>query len=342
MNVEGIELDLHGLQIFPGLINAHDHLGLALFPRLGSGPWRNARQWAEDVYHPERDPVLTHRGVPRHLRLLWGGLRNLLAGVTTVCHHDPPNEVFDQEFPVRVVRRLGWAHSLYFTPDIEACSEATPPGAPFVIHLGEGTDESAAEEIFELHRRGALTSQTVLVHAVGLRESGWNLVREAGVSIVWCPRSNLFTLGQTLSMQLLESGIPIALGTDSPITAQGDLLDEIRFVREAYGLSDPALKTLTIDAPARMLRLEPTPGDWIAAKEFGEPPELVVMENQIRLASARLFNTFPVSIKSSFEAVQYEDRPTVHLRWPVRGLIEETQFYLPSESLRLGGRRISA
>jgi len=33
--VEGVELDLEGLQVLPGLINAHDHLEFALFPRLG-------------------------------------------------------------------------------------------------------------------------------------------------------------------------------------------------------------------------------------------------------------------------------------------------------------------
>ena len=227
MKVDGADLDLTGLQILPGLINAHDHLHFALFPRLGSGPYANATDWAQDIYHPDRDPVRRHLLVPKHLRLIWGGLRNLAAGVTTVSHHDAYHPVFDEDFPVRVIKEYGWAHSLAFTEDVRARFDATPPEAPFVIHLGEGTDASAAEEIFRLHELGALDRRTVLVHAVGLTREGWDLVRTTGASVIWCPRSNLFTLGRTLSREIIESGIPIALGTDSSLTTEGDLLDEL-------------------------------------------------------------------------------------------------------------------
>ena len=87
--------------ILPGLINAHDHLHFALFPRLGAGPYPNATAWARDIYHPEREPIRSHLRVPKRLRLLWGGLRNLLSGVTTVGHHDPFDAVFDEDVPGR-------------------------------------------------------------------------------------------------------------------------------------------------------------------------------------------------------------------------------------------------
>jgi hypothetical protein len=132
--VEGIEIDLAGLQVLPGLINAHDHLEFALFPRLGRRYYGNATEWARDIYRPEESPVREHLQVPKPSRLLWGGLRNLACGVTTVCHHNPYEAVFDDDFPVRVVKRYGWAHSLAFEPALRACYEATPPGAPFLIH----------------------------------------------------------------------------------------------------------------------------------------------------------------------------------------------------------------
>ena len=100
--------------------------------------------------------------------MIWGGLRNLAAGVTTVSHHDAYHPIFEEDFPVRVIKNYGWAHSLAFTEDVRGCFEATPPGAPFLIHLGEGTDADTAEEIFRLHDLGALDERTVLVHAVGL------------------------------------------------------------------------------------------------------------------------------------------------------------------------------
>src|SRR5574341_1387463 len=48
----GVEVDLHGYLILPGLINAHDHLEFNLYPRLGRGPYANAGAWARDIYHP--------------------------------------------------------------------------------------------------------------------------------------------------------------------------------------------------------------------------------------------------------------------------------------------------
>src|SRR5712671_2457930 len=122
--IEGV--DLTGLRIFPGLVNAHDHLEFALFPQLGNGIYPNATAWARDIYHPDRSPVREHVRIPKQLRLLWGGLRNLAAGVTTVSHHNPYDPCFDEDFPVRVVERYGWSHSFSFGDDVAACHARTP------------------------------------------------------------------------------------------------------------------------------------------------------------------------------------------------------------------------
>jgi len=329
MKVEGVDLDLSGLQVLPGLINAHDHLQFALFPRLGEGPYANATEWARDIYHPDHEPVHSQLTVPKEVRLIWGGLRNLIAGVTTVSHHDEYHSVFDRkDFPVRVIKNYGWAHSLEFTKDVRECFRRTPPGAPFLIHLAEGTDRSAAQEVFRLHELGALTDKTVLIHAVGIPPEGWDLIRRAGASVIWCPRSNLFTLGRTLDEEIRNSGVPIALGTDSPLTAEGDLLDEIQFVRLYDG-----------PAAARILRLPPYPHDFIAATEVGCPPELVVIDGTIRLISPRLAQVLPAALRDLFHSLRIETRPCMQVRFNIPKLLEQTRQHL--ETIRLGGRIVS-
>lgn len=331
VSVEGVELDLTGLQVFPSLINAHDHLHFSLFPRLGNGPYANATEWARDIYHPDREPVRSHLAVPKHLRLIWGGFRNLLAGVTTVCHHDEYHPAFDSDFPLRVVRHYGWAHSLAFTKDVRARFESTPPDAPFLIHLAEGTDESAAGEIFRLHELGALTDRTVLVHAVGLTQEGWDLAERAGASVIWCPRSNLFTLGRTIET---PAGVRVALGTDSSITTEGDLLDEIQFAQSRVA----NVCELVSAAACDVLRLLAEPGDWIAAVKFGAQPELVVIGGQIRLISPRLAAQLPPDHRQELHPLRVGRRAPVLVRWNIPRLIAETRTYLGE--IRLAGREV--
>ena len=74
----GPVIDVPGCLLLPGLINAHDHLEFSLFPKLGRGPYANATEWARDICHPDRTPVKEHLSVPKSVRLIWGGLKNLL------------------------------------------------------------------------------------------------------------------------------------------------------------------------------------------------------------------------------------------------------------------------
>ena len=290
----GPALDLGGLIALPGLINAHDHLEFALFPRLGvERRYRNAREWAESIYRPDESPIREHLRVPKADRLQWGALRNLLSGVTTVCHHNPYEaEVFETDFPVRVVREMGWAHSLSFGGEAAARFAETPREWPFVVHAAEGIDEEARAEIQQLDELGVLSDRTVLVHATACGDAEWDLLERRGCGIVWCPLSNVFLFGRTLLAEHVLRSEAIALGTDSSLTAVGGMFEAFGCAA-AQGVPPPKLYSMVTGGPARILRLPSgagtlaagAPADWIALRDHGcEPCEALLGEPELELA----------------------------------------------------------
>ena len=336
-------LDLSGYIVLPGLINAHDHLEFNLYPRLGRGPYANAGDWARDVYHPDRSPILEQRKISKTTRLLWGGLKNLMCGVTTVCHHNPMGfAVFDRNFPVRVVKQFGWAHSLEFSPDLEEQFRATPADWPFIIHLGEGTDEKARREIFRLDEMGMLDDRTILVHAVALDRAGIERARRKGASIVWCPSSNQFLLGRTIGAEIRGSGIPIALGSDSALTAEGDLLDELR-VAHGCGASPEELYRMVTGTPARMLRLPTASADFAVFRDAGATPAqtllsgarpaLVIVDGKIKLTAFEF-----AAARKGLSRLAVEGRADVLVAADVAGLYRRAARELGE--VRLAGKLV--
>jgi cytosine/adenosine deaminase-related metal-dependent hydrolase/ubiquinone/menaquinone biosynthesis C-methylase UbiE len=354
------DVDLTGFLVLPGLVNPHDHLEFALYPRLGRSNYKNFLEWADDVHRPDYSPVREHRQVPREVRLWWGGIRNLLCGVTTVCHHNPYEPaVFEDDFIIRVLREYGWAHSLPMDPNVGAKKQQTPKGQPFLLHLGEGIDERSAAEIFELHQSNALDEDTVLIHGLAIDKSGRKLLRSARAGLVWCPSSNIFLFGETLSSSDLREIPRLALGSDSPLTAEGDLLDELRFAHEFIGVSPQDLYSCVTRNAADLLRLKNgegtlrvgAPADLIAVRDTGMSPadtlatlshsgvELVLLGGCVQLASKEMIKRLPPAATQGLQPLCVEG--TVRwIRAPLRWLFAQTTPHLGSE-IRLGGKRIS-
>lgn len=288
------ELELDGHLIFPGLINAHDHLQLNSIPPLRSGrPFANSYAWIDAfAAHLAEPAVAAAKAVPQERRYLQGGLKNLLGGATTVAHHDPWHRTLDDPaFPVRVLREYGWAHSLglglqepppgrprYGPPPVESF-QSTPPQWPWLIHLAEGTDSVAAAEFAKLEELQMVAENTVLVHAVGLSEFDVTRVIQRGVGVVWCPSSNLAILGSTLEARRLFDAGRLALGTDSRLTGGRDLLAELRVAAEHSDLTPrEVFRLVTCDA-ARILRVPIAGGlqagqraDFLVLRDGGGDP----------------------------------------------------------------------
>ncbi len=351
---DDISLDLSGYLVLPGLINAHDHLEFNLFPKLGGGVYTNALDWARDVYQPNHEPVKRHSSLDKRARLVWGSLKNLLSGVTTVAHHNPYDDVFNDTFPVRVVRRYGWAHSLDFSPDIAERYQATPPNWPFIVHAAEGTDWRARQEIQRLADLGLLSTRTVLVHAVGASREDWTLMAARGTSVIWCPTSNLEMFDATISNYAHTSGVTIALGTDSAISAQTNLGEEIAIARNVQNIPLETLYAMVTTNPARMLRLDDGEGElrgggaanFTVVKDYGQSPaetlidfwpEAVVVRGKIRLMSSGFFKKVPIQ---GFHPLHVGSN-TWFVDVDLPNLFRETVGAIGSD-IRLVGRSVSA
>ena len=283
-----LRIDLQGARLLPGLINAHDHLQLNALPRLKyRETYENAAQWSADIDpRLQLDPQLrAHRALPRFYRLLIGGLKNLLSGVTTVAHHDPGHAMLHAPgFPVRVLDQMGWAHSLALDGEeaVQLSERRTPDAQPWIIHAAEGVDAAAGAEFDRLEALGCIGPRTVLVHGLALREAQQRRLVQAGAGLVWCPGSNFHLFGRTLDPDALSRLPRLALASDSRISGERDLLAELALARRLTGWDEPRLQALVSTQAANLLGLQDR-----GALEPGQLADVLLLPPGLPLSQAR-------------------------------------------------------
>jgi cytosine/adenosine deaminase-related metal-dependent hydrolase len=178
----------------------------------------------------------------------------------------------------------------------------------------------------------------------------------ACAGVVWCPTSNHFLFGRSLDRSALKSALPIALGSDSAITGDGDLLDELRFAQQTVD-AFRLYRMVTCEA-ARMFKLPSGfgricnggPADLLVIRDTGSLPavallesypELVLVKGQIRLVSAGLAERCPPEVMDSLEAIEVEGRGIYFVAAPVSTMLKQTKRLLQRPA-RLAGKEIAA
>jgi cytosine/adenosine deaminase-related metal-dependent hydrolase/ubiquinone/menaquinone biosynthesis C-methylase UbiE len=288
-------IDLTGYTLLPGLINAHDHLEFSLFPRLGHGPYENCADWYSDIHSRDAATIARYKRVPKSTRVWFGALRNLLCGVTTVCHHNPlTGDMLSEDFPIRVVRDFGWAHSILLEKNFAARHHRTAPDRPFIIHLAEGLDSRARRDLDDLVAAGILDHRTAIVHGLAFDHDAIRTLNHHDAALIWCPSSNDFLFGRTHLPAAIASFRNVALGSDSPLTAAGDFLDELRLAATEVGIPANDLYAQATSNSARILRL---------AEGFG----------QIRSGAVADLIAVPASSSSPAEILSHLSYRDIHL-----------------------------
>lgn len=237
-----MQIDVNGMLVFPGLINCHDHLLGTYVPRVGDRrPYMNWLEWDNDL---KSSPAYAERQQIESSDLyLLGGFRHLLCGITRVQDHIPHfvRELFAKNMPIKIISDFAMAHSvtsfaLKWGDGIEAeHAKAKEKNIPFITHCSEGYDEETLKSVDTLAAKGALSKQTVLIHGIAFSDHDMELLAEHKCNVVWCPVSNLYMFEQTARVkELLDHGINVTLGTDSPMSGSFSIFEEFRAAREFY------------------------------------------------------------------------------------------------------------
>lgn len=281
--------------IMPGMIDTHNHILFDIFDEDDWVPeqqYTNHDQWPnEDRYGAMVDTkqyLNGESGSPAELScemVKFGEMKGLIAGTTSIqgspgaanraCYgslartiDQSANDLDDDKIQTATI----------FPSQSSADGVCTNFGDgdtdAYVIHIGEGVDQTALDEFFDL---GTVTTvpeclyspKTTLVHATALGPAELATVAANGMSISWSPKSNVFLYGSGTDLTkttdiptALDLGINVALSPDWSLGGSQNLLDELRFAdnldNEMWGdRISPAMlaEMVTINA-ARALGLE--------------------------------------------------------------------------------------
>lgn len=325
---------------FPGLINSHDHLDFNLFPLLGNRIYQNYTEWGNDIHAKNKVEINAVLQIPKHLRTQWGVYKNLLNGITTVVNHGEQLAINDRA--VSVFQDCYSLHSTRFEKKWKLrLNKPFNSKYPFVMHVGEGTDKLAQQEIDEVIRWNIFKRKMIGVHGVAMNE------RQAGFfeALVWCPASNYFLLNKTAQVDRMKQITPVVFGTDSTLTADWNIWEQLRLARKQNMLSDEELYQSLTSAPASLWKLnsgaieKTRSADIVIARNrnnnmdgfYAINPEdilLVLHKGNIRLFDEKLYSQLKNFGIENFGTININGK-CKYVESAVPALIKEIKNYYP-------------
>jgi 5-methylthioadenosine/S-adenosylhomocysteine deaminase len=193
---------------------------------------------------------------------------------TTPCPGTPPlmtsaiaNEVFPMEIPHD---RLDWYRCELQQGTLKA----------LLVHLGEGkpTDASARREFRMLKAQGMLQPGLVIIHGTALGVTDFKEMHDAGVGLVWSPRSNNELYGGTLNIAAAQAvGLSFAIAPDWSPTGSAGMLQEMNYAASRYAEVLPKqFVSMATSIPARIARVD----DQVGTLQAGHLADILVLKKR--------------------------------------------------------------
>jgi cytosine/adenosine deaminase-related metal-dependent hydrolase len=337
-----LQLNFENALAFPGLINSHDHLDFNLFPRLGDRVYRNYTEWGNHIHKQYKNEIAAVLKVPVALREQWGVIKNLLCGVTTVVNHG--EKLKGTHTLINVHEQYYFVHSVGFEKRWKLkLNNPLKTKLPVVVHIGEGKDMAAHNEINQLINWNLLNKKLIGVHAVAMTEEQ----SKSFEAVVWCPQSNYFLLNITAPVNRLKRSTHILFGTDSTLTGDWNIWEHIRLAREVKMMSDTELyNTLNMNA-AKIWQTGTSAikageyADMVIAKKpagqngfetfFGTRPEdilMVIHRGNIRLFDESLYGQLSQTDLAAYSKI-YVNGVGKYIQTDVSALMKNIKQYYP-------------
>jgi aminodeoxyfutalosine deaminase len=232
--LEGIRISLEsGTTTLGEILSDHQLLRLYLQSPLAG------RVYLEVIGH---DPLRCSgllSSVPGSMALL--GHNGLQAGLSPHAPHTLAADCFRQVLAVAGERDIPLAiHLAESRDELDFLFDSTGPIAeklyPFVDWSSYLPPPRRTTPTSYLDSLGLLRAGTAVIHCVHVLPAEVEVLRQRGVGVVLCPRSNdLLDVGKAPVKRLKKAGIPLAVGTDSLASNESlSLLDEARFLLRQF------------------------------------------------------------------------------------------------------------
>ena len=267
--------------IFPGLIDAHNHVSYNVLP-LYEVPkkYSNRYQWTSPKSYK------LHVNTPKTLLtdskffnveaevVKYGEVKAIVGGVTSI--QGSPDlmatrllvrNIENQNFGQDKIQQRGLAITEKRWQDtvqaglLQQMKDGNVDA--WLVHLGEGIDASSRDEFNVLKSLNLLRDESVAIHATAFTATEFQEMSQAGTKIVWSPTSNLLLYGATTDVETaIGKGVVVCLGSDWSPSGMKNVLGELKMAHEidtrklGGNLSSEALVRMVTVNPAFALGLD--------------------------------------------------------------------------------------